>query len=133
MLFSTATLTVLRGLKRHTDRAWFEAHRPDFEADVQRPMRHLIEELDVRLARLAPEIIGSVHLIYADVSQDQKTGASYYTVKIDLNDHELARLGNLKLVPGMPVESFIQTGERTALSYFVKPLADQFARTFREN
>src|SRR5437588_801984 len=58
MLFSTATLTFLRGLKRHNDRAWFEAYRPEYEAVVQQPMRQLIEELDVRLARLAPEIIG---------------------------------------------------------------------------
>src|SRR5207302_1658635 len=71
MLFSTATLTFLRGLKRHNDRAWFEAHRPEFEAVVQQPMRQLIEELDVRLARLAPEIIGdpkrSLFRIYRDI------------------------------------------------------------------
>src|SRR5256884_7217494 len=71
MLFSTATLTFLRGLKRHNDRAWFEAHRPEFEAVVQEPMRHLIEEMDVRLARLAPEIIGdpkrSLFRIYRDI------------------------------------------------------------------
>src|SRR5436853_326286 len=41
MLFSTATLTFLRGLKRHNDRAWFEAHRPEFEAAVQQPLRAL--------------------------------------------------------------------------------------------
>src|SRR2546429_987978 len=71
MLFSTATLTFLRGLKRHNDRAWFEAHRPEFGAVVQQPMRHLIEEMDVRLARLAPEIIGdpkrSLFRIYRDI------------------------------------------------------------------
>jgi uncharacterized protein (TIGR02453 family) len=71
MLFSTATLTFLRGLKRHNERAWFEAHRAEYEAVVQQPMRHLIEELDVRLARLAPEIIGdpkrSMFRIYRDI------------------------------------------------------------------
>src|SRR5204862_6381679 len=71
MLFSTATLTFLRGLKRHNDRAWFEAHRPEYGAVVQQPMRQLIEELDVRLARLAPEIIGdpkrSLFRIYRDI------------------------------------------------------------------
>src|SRR6266480_3132354 len=71
MLFSTATLTFLRGLKRHNDRAWFEAHRPQYEVVVQQPMRHLIEEMDVRLARLAPEIIGdpkrSLFRIYRDI------------------------------------------------------------------
>src|ERR1051326_8231462 len=71
MLFSTATLTFLRGLKRHNERAWFEAHRAEYEAVVQQPMRQLIEELDVRLVRLAPEIIGdpkrAMFRIYRDI------------------------------------------------------------------
>jgi HlyD family secretion protein len=44
---------------------------------------------------------------------------------------EIARLGEAKLVPGMPVEAFVQTGERTMLSYFMKPLSDQLMRSFR--
>src|SRR5438445_12342253 len=71
MRFSTATLTFLRGLKRHNDRAWFEAHRPEYEAVVKQPMRELIDELDVRLARIAPEIVGdpkrSMFRIYRDI------------------------------------------------------------------
>ena len=45
---------------------------------------------------------------------------------------EIARLGNVKLVPGMPVEAFVQTGERTVISYLMKPLHDQLMRSFRE-
>jgi HlyD family secretion protein len=45
---------------------------------------------------------------------------------------EIARLGEVKLIPGMPVEAFVQTGERTMLSYLMKPLQDQFMRAFRE-
>src|SRR3989475_5735228 len=71
MAFSTATLTFLRGLKRHNDRAWFEAHRAVYEADVKQPMRELIEEMDVRVTRFAPEIIGepkrSMFRIYRDI------------------------------------------------------------------
>src|SRR3989454_3205611 len=71
MAFSTATLTFLRGLKRHNHRAWFEAHRAVYEADVKQPMRELIEEMDVRLTRFAPEIIGepkrSMFRIYRDI------------------------------------------------------------------
>ncbi len=71
MPFSPATLTFLRGLQRHNDRAWFEAHRAEYETAVQQPMRELIEEMDVRLARLAPEIIGdpkrSMFRIYRDI------------------------------------------------------------------
>ncbi len=71
MAFSAATLTFLRGLKRHNERPWFEAHRAEYEAVVKDPMRELIEELDVRLARFAPEIIGdpkrSMFRIYRDI------------------------------------------------------------------
>ena len=71
MTFSAATLAFLRGLKRHNERPWFEAHRAEYEADVKQPMRELIEEMDVRLARLAPEIIGdpkrSMFRIYRDI------------------------------------------------------------------
>jgi HlyD family secretion protein len=45
---------------------------------------------------------------------------------------EIARLGDVKLIPGMPVEAFVQTGERTVMSYLIKPLQDQFMRAFRE-
>ena len=45
---------------------------------------------------------------------------------------EIARLGDVKLIPGMPVEAFVQTGDRTLLSYLVKPLSDQLKRAFRE-
>ena len=82
--------------------------------------------------RTTPERNGEVSVVSADTSQDQKTGASFYIAKIALPDDEIARLGGLKLVPGMPLESFIQTGERTALSYLTKPLADQVTRAWRE-
>jgi HlyD family secretion protein len=53
-------------------------------------------------------------------------------VRIKLDEEALAKLGGLKLLPGMPVEAYIETGQRTALSYLMKPLTDQFARAFRE-
>jgi HlyD family secretion protein len=74
-----------------------------------------------------------VSWVSADITEDEKTGASYYTVRIAVSDAELARLKGLKVVPGMPVEAFIQTDTRTALSYFLKPLTDQVMRTFRES
>lgn len=82
--------------------------------------------------RATPELIGTVMRISADVTQDQKTGATFYTVRIAVPQDEIARLGELKLVAGMPVEAFIQTGERSVVSYLVKPLSDQFMRAFRE-
>jgi HlyD family secretion protein len=82
--------------------------------------------------RTTPEINGKVSRISADVTADQRTGLSYYTIRIALTPEEIARLGNVKLVPGMPVEAFIQTGDRNVLSYLVKPLHDQITRAFRE-
>ena len=57
---------------------------------------------------------------------------SYYTVRISIPEAEVARLGGLKLLPGMPLEAFIQTGDRTVLSYLMKPMTDQIARQFRD-
>jgi HlyD family secretion protein len=82
--------------------------------------------------RTTPEINGEVDRISPDITQDQKTGTSYYTVRITLPEHEIARLGGLKLVPGMPLDAFIQTGERTAISYLIKPISDQLMKAWRE-
>jgi HlyD family secretion protein len=82
--------------------------------------------------RTTPEINGTVTRISADTTTDQRTGQSYYTVRISMPPDEVARLGEVKIVPGMPVEAFVQTGERTMLSYFAKPLNDQMMRMFRE-
>jgi HlyD family secretion protein len=82
--------------------------------------------------RTTPEIYGDVTRISADTSTDQRTGASYYTIRVGLPSDEVAKLGEVKLVPGMPVETFVQTGERTVMSYLAKPLYDQITRAFRE-
>ncbi|MGU3341767.1 HlyD family type I secretion periplasmic adaptor subunit [Methylobacterium mesophilicum] len=82
--------------------------------------------------RTTPELIGEVRRVSADVSQDVKSGAAFYTIRISVPASELDRLKGLKLVPGMPVESFIQTGDRTAISYLTKPLQDQVAKAWRE-
>jgi HlyD family secretion protein len=82
--------------------------------------------------RTTPEINGTVVRVGADTSTDQRTGQSYYVVRIAMPADEIKRLGDVKLTPGMPVEAFIQTGERTMLSYLVKPLRDQLMRAFRE-
>ena len=81
--------------------------------------------------RTTPELNGEVTRVSGDLTTDQRTGASYYTVRISLSEQELARLGGLRLIPGMPVEAFIQTGDRTVLSYLTKPFTDQASRAFR--
>jgi HlyD family secretion protein len=82
--------------------------------------------------RSTPELNGSVSLISADVSRDQQTGLSFYTIRVALPREEIQRLGELKLVAGMQAEVFVQTHDRTPLEYFLKPLHDQIARAFRE-
>jgi HlyD family secretion protein len=82
--------------------------------------------------RTTPEIEGVVTRISADTTTDQRTGQSYYTVRIAMAADQIERLGEVKLLPGMPVEAFMQTRDRTMLSYLIKPLHDQFLRAFRE-
>jgi HlyD family secretion protein len=82
--------------------------------------------------RTTPDLGGVLTRISADLTHEQQTNLTYYVVRATLNPEDLARLGDLKLVPGMPAEAFIQTHERTPLQYLLKPLRDQIARTFRE-
>jgi HlyD family secretion protein len=82
--------------------------------------------------RTTPEVKGEVSQIAADTTTDQRTGQSYYVTRIAMSKEAIARLGDVKLIPGMPVEAFVQTGERSVLSYLIKPLHDQFMRAFRE-
>jgi HlyD family secretion protein len=84
-------------------------------------------------ARDTPHLSGKVTLVSADALTDSGTGATYYTAELQLDAGEEARLGGRTLLPGMPVEVFLQTGRRTPLAYLVKPFTDYFARAFRES
>jgi HlyD family secretion protein len=83
--------------------------------------------------RTTPEIKGTLSRVAADLIQDQNTGTSFYTARIAIDHNEIRRLEGLKLLPGMPIEAFIQTSQRTALSYLIKPISDQVVRAFRED
>ncbi|WP_407177225.1 HlyD family type I secretion periplasmic adaptor subunit [Bradyrhizobium sp. STM 3562] len=82
--------------------------------------------------RTTPELNGVVSRVSPDVATDQRTGQTYYTIRVSMPPEEIARLGDVRLIPGMPVEAFVQTGDRTVLSYLMKPLHDQLMRAFRE-
>lgn len=84
-------------------------------------------------ARDTPHLKGRVTRASADALTDPQTGATYYTAELQLDAGEEARLGDRELLPGMPVEVFLQTGRRTPLAYLVKPFTDYFARAFRES
>lgn len=82
--------------------------------------------------RTTPELYGSVSGISPTSVQDDVTGQSYFRIDLILPASELARLGGVELIPGMPVEAFLQTGERSVLTYLTEPLLQQLGRAFRE-
>ncbi|MEM6972545.1 MAG: HlyD family type I secretion periplasmic adaptor subunit [Pseudomonadota bacterium] len=83
-------------------------------------------------ARTTPEIFGSVVNISADAFTQESTGQSYYRVDVAIQPDEFAKLEGKDLVAGMPVEVYLQTGERTPLAYLVKPMTDYVNRAWRE-
>lgn len=83
--------------------------------------------------RTTPELFATVSAVAPDATADPATGHLYYAAKIAIPDEQLARLGTDMLLPGMPVESFMQTGNRTVLSYIVHPMAEQLNRAFLED
>ena len=83
--------------------------------------------------RLTPEIFGQVTAVSADAFQDEVTGTNYYQVELTPLEEELPKIEANKLLPGMPVESYLRTEDRTPLSYLTKPLTDYFGRAFRES
>jgi HlyD family secretion protein len=95
------------------------------------------QETRVRLSafnqRTTPEVSGKLFRVAADLVKEPQTGQAYYPAGVRVSDAELAKLKELKLVPGMPAEVFIKTGERTLASYLVKPLLDQMQRAFKED
>lgn len=82
--------------------------------------------------RTTPEIPGTVSMVSRDLTTDPISGARYFRVYVKLDPDSLAKLPDLNVVAGMPVEAFMQTGDRTLLSYLTKPLSDQVFKAFRE-
>ena len=83
--------------------------------------------------RSTPELLGEVVLISADAFQDEGTRSDYYRAEIILKDGEIDKLpADLSLIPGMPVDAYLRTADRTPLAYLVKPLTDYFSKAFRE-
>lgn len=99
------------------------------EVHVGQPVRLMFPAFS---SRTTPELDGVVALVSADALTDPATNATYYRAEISLSPAEAERLGQT-LLPGMPVDAFIQTGARTPLAYLVKPFTDYFTRAFRES
>jgi HlyD family secretion protein len=115
-----------------SDSLAIEAKVAPQDIDQLRPGQRATVRFSAFNQRTTPEITGEVKVVSADVTQDHKTGLSYYTVRLTWPEQQAAQLNPLKLIPGMPAECFIQTGTRSVISYLTKPLADQMARAWRE-
>ncbi len=102
------------------------------DIDQVQPGQKAVLRLSAFSQRTTPELNGHVSRVAADLSTDEKSGLTYYLVRLSINHEEMQKLGGLTLVPGMPAEAMIKTGDRTALSYLVKPISDQINRAFRE-
>jgi HlyD family secretion protein len=84
-------------------------------------------------ARTTPEIDGTLRRVSADALTNEQTGQSFYTAEVEIGEAGLAALQGLTLVAGMPVEVFLQTGERSPMSYFLRPFTDFLSRSMRED
>ena len=97
---------------------------------------HVGQEAEVMISsfdpRSVPRLKGWVATISPDAVVDPRTGRSFYRVMLLVQPAELARLGDLVPMPGMPVEAYLATGERSVLSYLLHPLSAHLARAFRE-
>ncbi len=115
-----------------TDNLEIEGHLPPNEIDqVARGQRAYLRFSTLDRPTM-PEVRGTVTYVSADLSRDERSNASFYTVKVDLPQGERHHLDGMTLISGMPVEIFLQTGSRTMLSYLLKPISDQLHRTFNE-
>ncbi|CCE05099.1 putative secretion protein (HlyD family); toxin/protease secretion system [Bradyrhizobium sp. STM 3843] len=83
-------------------------------------------------SRTTPQVTGQVSFVSPDITTDQRSNSTFYTVRVVMSDDERHRLGNVQLIPGMQAEVFVQTGKRTMLSYLMKPIMEQWRRAFVE-
>ncbi|MDF1715298.1 MAG: HlyD family type I secretion periplasmic adaptor subunit [Antarcticimicrobium sp.] len=99
---------------------------------------HVGQVVNLRMASLdqrqTPELTGSVIQISADAFQNETNGLSFYRAEIVLDEGQMDKLPKgTVLIPGMPVQAFVRTADRSPLAYLIKPLADYFTKAFRES
>jgi HlyD family secretion protein len=109
-----------------------EARLPPNEIDQVRRAQTAFLRFSAFNQRTTPQVGGEVSYVSADLSHDTQNNSAYYSVRVTLSGDERRRLGEVRLVSGMPVEVFLQTGSRTMMSYLFKPILDQFHRMFNE-
>jgi len=123
---------VLMEISPEKDELQVEAHLQPHDIDQARLGQKARVRFSAFNQRTTPALEGQVVFVSPDTTQDAKSGAAFYRVRVALTPDEVGRLDGLQLMPGMPAEVFLQTGSRTMLSYLFKPLNDQLSRVFRE-
>lgn len=109
-----------------------EVHIRPIDVDKIYPGREAVLRFMNFDARTTPDLHGNVESVAPDLTIEQ-SGAQYYVARLTLTPSELAKLpSSALLIPGMPVESFVATEDRTVISYLMEPLFEQFSHTFRE-
>ncbi|ATE60127.1 HlyD family type I secretion periplasmic adaptor subunit [Thauera sinica] len=114
------------------DRLMIEAKVRPQDVDRIRPGLSAGIKLSAFDQRTLPELEGSVTYLSADVIEDERSGQSYFLVRIEVPETELARLAGQKIQPGMFADVFVRTGERTFLAYLLDPIATSFDKAWRE-
>ncbi|MER8921120.1 HlyD family type I secretion periplasmic adaptor subunit [Mesorhizobium sp. M0802] len=115
-----------------TDDLTVEAHIAPQDIDQVTMGQNAILRLSAFNRQTTPELTGTLSRISADLTIEERTGAAFYVARVTLPKTEVAKLRGLALAPGMPAEVFFPTGDRTMLSYLVKPMSDQIQKAFRE-
>lgn len=110
-----------------------DAQVKPIDIDVVRPGMAARILLTAYGQRSLPQIHGTLRSISADRLIEDKSGASYFLAKVEVDPSELEPLDGIRLIPGMPAEVMILTGERTLLDYLLRPLFDSITKSFRES
>ena len=114
------------------DKLVVEVKLSPMDIDVVRPGLDASVRFVAYKQRTTPTVQGTVANISADAITDQRIGNTYFSVTIEVTADELAKVRQVKLYPGMPVEAAIITGKRTMLAFLLRPFTDSFAHAFRE-
>lgn len=114
------------------DEVAVEAHVSPTEIDLIVPGQPVQLRLAAFNRRTAPELTGQVQRIAAEATRDERTGQSYFVVRVAVPADQLVALGDDRMVPGMVAEAHFATASRSIAAYLLQPLAEQLDRAFRE-
>ena len=115
-----------------TDDLIVDARVTPLDIDVVRIGQEATLRFSALNARITPEVDATISYISADRLIDPATQEPYYSARLEITENLPPEIERDQIYPGMPVETFISTGERTFLEYLVKPITDSFSRSFRE-